>query len=97
MMGITKFKLCVQCFQNLCDEDETTAKIWPGLCQYACDQDGYLFFKIDHSLENELLILENMGYIVSHETDEALIINIQGLSYETNLIPKFCIDIDNHA
>ena len=94
---MSKYKCCMYCYEQICHEDIETAHLWPTLCGYAFKSDGYLTLKLDHSLEEELEILEYLGFVTTHETNEEMIVRMEGVFTDAEMDCSFCIDLERHS
>ena len=92
-----KYKCCHYCYEKIYAEDTETAHIWPQICGYACMHNGYVHLRIDHTIEKNIKILEDMGFAVSHETDKQIKVRMNGLMLDADREYAFCIDKPRHC
>lgn len=73
------------------------ADFWVSLCDNSMDSAGYVGLDLNNRFQVELGELEDFGYIVTHETDEMLLIRMEGLIFDSeDWLPCFCIDYEGH-
>ena len=92
-----KFKCCAHCYNEILEESQSSAETWVNMCSVACKTDGFLIFKLENKLEREFFILEDLGFVVTHETDETLNLYMCGQWIDHELDRVFCIDMETHS
>lgn len=92
----TKFKCCLVCYEIIAADDVSTAELWVDLCGHSIRHDNRLRFRIDHSLNEELKILEDYGFISSHETDKEVWVKMNGYALDDSFTACFCLDDEGH-
>ena len=87
----------MECYEILCHEDLDTAHLWPQLCGFAFRNESLLRFKLINNLVDEFYILEQLGFIVSHETKEEIMVRVEGGFIDCDFEYVFCIDESEHS
>lgn len=88
-----KFLCCEKCFYDICKLDIPTARIWIRICDIY-EKVKSNVFSINIPDFEELRILENNGFLVTTETNEELIVKLNGVRND-NAGTYFCIR-DSH-
>jgi len=86
---------CVDCLGDLEDLGGVHADLWLDLCQLASN-DLHVTVKEDNGLKYELRWLEELGFIVTRETNELVQIRLEG-DYVIGDSLCFCIDLEAHG
>ena len=71
---------CKECYLNAESLKRGDGAFWVLLCAESTP-DGWIYAKNTKRAQNALKRLEQARYVISHETDKALIIKILGLEY----------------
>ena len=90
------YKCCPNCYETIDRHDSQTAYIWAQLCGYSIATNSFLKFKINHDVNGELKLLEELGFVDSHETLDELLIRVNGCFIDEELSYCFCIDDNGH-
>jgi hypothetical protein len=89
-----KFICCEECFNILREKSSQCVNLWKTLCQFHLKGEVILCFLPELP---EFRILEQMGYIVSTETDTSLAVKVNGCFFSEEGEPCFCIKGGNHG
>lgn len=92
------FSTCTQCLKHLKRYNEDVTKLWLTLCLKTIHSESNLFHFINFFPE-ELFILENLGFVVSHECDIEdciIVILVNGYNFDEEQGHYFCLDSFSH-
>lgn len=83
--------ICEKCFHELARKNRKLAILWHRLADLAAEH-GIYFQMMSASLE-EIKELENLGYVLTHETDEMVVLRLEGYQFdEEEYFPCLCIN-----
>ena len=91
-----KFVCCAICYEIIASENEKTAELWIDLCGHSIRQGNRLRFRTEYAFNDELQILEDYGFVITHETDKELWLKMNGCLLDDSYTPCFCLDQENH-
>lgn len=92
------FKCCAHCIEDLNEISPELAEIWINLCDRSLDSRGFLVFYIENDINVELAELEDLGFLVTLETDDSLIARMEGIIIDAeDWLPCFCINYEEHS
>lgn len=91
------FYCCAVCQEILAEESENLAYIWVNLCAKSIVYNNRIPIKIENSLEESLYDLETSGFIDTHETNEYILVKLNGYFIDDRYEFHFCIDYDEHC
>jgi hypothetical protein len=80
------FVCCDQCFESIGKRSVKAARLWLELCSLHSFSNG--IFSIAQFASKELIELEKMGFILTHEIKDSLLVRMQG--YHTSPCTYFC-------
>lgn len=84
-----KTKCCDECHRRIGMRSVSASRLWLDFCDQFTRQGIFNFY--DHSVDSsELRILETMGYIVSSENRENILIKLLGVQQDYNGDLIFC-------
>ena len=89
-------KYCTHCFENILERKGTgTASLWLQLCNFATSGNGLVEIKLKNKIEEELQVLEELGFVLTHQTLESLIVRVDCL-YEDDENFYYCANNYDH-
>lgn len=95
-MMMNKYTMCCErCFQTIAQHDTVAAKIWMDFCFYVAENGQIL--KLKHVDFPELRSLENFGFLVSTDHEDAILVQLKGNLKTNSGDLWFCINGDVHA
>lgn len=80
---------CLDCFDSLMYINNTVGSLWVDLCLYCDEVNTFVTCESDprekHMLDMDLYILEEMGFIITHETElpHKYLVKLLGFSRDT--------------
>ena len=84
---------CDQCFADIAKRSTNAARLWLDLCE--CCQEADLLVLSGYDTP-EIRVLENLGYLLSTETADEILIQMNGLM-ETQEGSHFCCWEEKHG
>lgn len=88
------FICCEKCFKVIGKKNTTAARLWMDLCTIYLEHRKVI--ETPASYVKELRILENLGYILTTDQDETILIKVLGHLVSQSGVHCFCTQEDHY-
>jgi len=95
-MQMSKYFICCeQCFETICRKNTRAGKVWMDIC--AMHMSIGEIFLIENTESQELKYLENLGFLISTDTNNGILLRIKGHIFTDDGQDFFCLKGGNHV
>ena len=89
------FVCCEQCFKTIGKRNVRAARLWLDFCAMKLQKGDYIYLKPQDF--PELRVLETLGFLMSTDTDESIVVRVNGYMHTDDGAHFFCVKEDEHG
>lgn len=86
---------CIDCCIDIMQKSKSASKLWLDMCS-TCDDEYFYMYMSGEEDEIDIQLLENLGYLVTTETEDYIKIKMNGYIIDEENNAFFCIKNGHH-